>query len=235
MQAQIIINEIHPNPDSGSEWIELLLITEETDGSFSLTNFTIFDSARQIYKFTNEQFINKLLVIEVSGLNNDTDSVILKNELGNILDSFTYNQSEKGLSWSRENISNTFILTAPSRNLENLHITPTQTPTPTLTLTATITFTPTPTPTLTPTTNPTPINNLVTTTPQKEIRQLTSYDLSKIKLNSQDKEMPERELRLVFIGKQIGQAEIINAIIGSFLIILSSIFLIYVKIKNKHH
>lgn len=231
MEPQILINEFYPNPDSGSEWIELLLITEEADKSFSLENFTIFDSTRQIYKFSNEQFINKLLVIEVSGLNNDTDSVILKNESGNILNSFTYEQSEKGLSWSRENNSDIFILTVPSRDTENPYISPTSTPTSTITSIPTLT----PTPTQTLTVSPTPINSPTTTISQKETQQLTKYDLNKIKLNSHDKEMPKRDLRLVFISKQIEQTEIINAIIGSFLIILSSIFLIYVKIKNKHH
>lgn len=233
MEPQILINEVYPNPDSGSEWIELLLIAEKADESFNLENFTIFDNTRQIYKFTNEQFINKLLVIEVNGLNNDTDSVTLKNESGNILNSFTYEQSEKGLSWSRENNSNTFILANPSRNLANPYISPVQTLTPILTPTPT--FISTPTPTQTPTASPTPINTPTATTPQKETQQITNYDLNKIKLNNHDKEMQKRELRLVFIGKQIEQTEIINAIIGSFLIILSSIFLIYVKIKNKHH
>lgn len=237
MESQILINEVHPNPDSGSEWIELLLITEETDGSFNLTNFTIFDSNRQIYKFDNEQFINQILVVEVSGLNNDTDSVILKNEFGTAIDSFTYNQSEKGLSWSRENNSNIFVLTAPSRNIKNPHITPTSTLTPT-------TITLTPTPTSTPTISLIPSNPPTNITPQKknqefiknEIKQIfKSYDLAKIKLNIQDKEIIKKESRLVFISKEMEQAWIINAIIGSFLLVLGACFLIYVKIKNKHH
>ncbi len=238
MEPQILINEVHPNPDSGSEWIELLLITEETNENFNLTNFTIFDSARQIYKFSNEQFIDQILVIEVSGLNNDIDSVILKDELGTIIDSFTYNQSEKGLSWSRENNVDTFILTVPSRNIKNPYITPTPTLTPTTTITPTLTLTPTPTINLTPINTPAPI------APQKKNQQIAddeikqifkTYDLNKIKLNIQDKENLKRELRLVFIGKQMEQAEIINAIIGSFLLILGACLFIYVKIKNKRH
>lgn len=237
MESQILINEVHPNPDSGSEWIELLLITEETNENFNLTNFTIFDSARQIYKFSNEQFIDQILVIEVSGLNNDTDSVVLKDELGTVMDSFTYNQSEKGLSWSRENNANIFILTAPSQNIKNPYITPTPTLTPT-TITLTPTLTPTPTISLIPSNTPTNI------TPQKknqefiknEIKQIfRSYDLAKIKLNIEDKEIIKKESRLVFISKEMEQAEIINAIIGSFLLILGACFLIYAKIKNKRH
>lgn len=237
MESQILINEVHPNPDSGVEWIELLLITEETDKNFDLTNFTIFDSTRQIYKFSNEQFIDQILVIEVSGLNNDTDSVVLKDKLGAVIDTFTYTQSEKGLSWSRENNSNIFILTAPSRNIKNPYITPTPTLTPTA-ITFTPTFTPTPTISLIPSNTPTSI------APQKKNQEFIknevklifkSYDLAKIKLSIQDKEITKRESRLVFISKEMEQAWIINVIIGSFLLILGACFLIYVKIKNKHH
>lgn len=230
MEPQVLINEIHPNSESGSEWIELLLITEGGNNNFNLENFTIFDNVRQIYKFSNEQFTNQLLVIEVSGLNNDTDSVILKDELGNVLDSFTYNQSEKGLSWSRDIVSNSFVLTIPSRNLENPQLT--STPTPTLTPTPTITpiITANSSPTLTP---PVSINNKVNSV-QKESQLFKKYDVKNIKLNSQDQEKQNRESRLVFLGEQLGQGEMINVIIGSFLIILSSSFLLYVKIKNQH-
>lgn len=235
METQILINEVHPNPESGSEWIELWL-TDETE-VISLENFSIFDNARQIHKFTNEQFVNQLLVIELSGLNNDSDNVILKNTENETLDSFTYDKTEKGLSWSRCEPNNSFVLTSPSRNLINPTITNSPTPiaTPTTTLSPTPTLTQTIinslTPTVTPNTKPSkkPLLNSNT----KEL--LKKYDLSKIKLNYVDKKTQERQLRLVFIGEQLGQAEIMNAIIGSFLIILSASFLLYVKIKNKHY
>lgn len=243
MAAQIIINEIHPNQESGSEWIELRL-TDET-ASISLENFSIFDNTRQIYKFTNEQFVNQLLVVELSGLNNDTDSVVLKNAKNEILDSFTYEKSEKGLSWSRDELSHTFILTSPSRNLSNPIVT--NSPTPTVVSLASPTPTPTPTPTpplSTPTqttindqkpTNISNTNPLKTRSKTSNTKQIfKEYDLEKIKLNTIDKEIQKKQLRLVFIGEQVGQAEIVNAIIGSFLIILSALLLLYVKIKNKH-
>ena len=101
MSDKILINEVYPNPESGSEWIELYT-DQEPNIEFSLANFTLSDSVRQIYKFTNEKFINQLLVIEVTGLNNDTDSVVLKDNDGNILDAFTYEHTEKGLSCKAE-------------------------------------------------------------------------------------------------------------------------------------
>lgn len=238
MEAEILINEVHPNPESGSEWIELLCTNEETSQNFNLTNFTIFDNIHQIYKFNNESFTNQLLVVEVSGLNNDTDSIILKDTQGNVLDSFTYNKTEKGLSWSRDDINNTFILVAPSKNLKNPILTTTPTPTNTPTNIPTTSLAPMPTATTEPTAT------AIKSSTQEELEKYSTidnkqifqkYDLSQIKLNSHDREMQNRELRLVFLGEQLGQVELVNAIIGSFLVILSASFLLYVKIKNKHH
>lgn len=236
MEPEILINEVHPNPESGSEWIELLLV-KEIDENFSLTNFTIFDNLRQIYKFSNELFINQLLVVEVSGLNNDTDSVILKDAQGNILDSFTYDKTEKGLSWSRKQLENIFILTSPSRNLQNPSITLTPTPI--------VTSTPTQTPTQTTTSGASSTENQATNSPEgssqlnnhstEQLGDLfKKYDLSKIKLTNHNQEIGNRKLRLVFLGTQLRRAEFLNAIIGSFLIIVSASFIIYAKIKNKH-
>ena len=237
METKILINEVHPNPESGSEWIELWL-TDQTE-NFSLTNFTIFDNIRQIYKFSNEQFVNQLLVVEVSGLNNDTDSVILKNAQNEILDSFTYEKSEKGLSWAKDEISNTFILTHPSRNLINPIVANSLTPTVAPSTTLVPTLTPNPMQITTSNTGPSNVaseNSLETSSNNQNTNQIVKkYDLSKIKLSSSDLEMQKRQLRLVFIGEQLGQVEVINVIIGSFLIILSASFLLYVKIKNKHH
>ncbi len=244
MSATILINEAHPNPESGNEWIELY-ITQEPAEEFSLNNFTLFDSARQIYKFTNQQFINQILVVEVSGLNNDSDSVILKNSNSEILDALTYDKTEKGLSWSRNLTDNTFALTAPSRNLIN--------PTPTPTTTPTLTPTATSTPTITPTTTAVPIptstpkitsvsnsNNLTsvqTTTMTASNKSVVRHliDLDKIKLSSHDKSYLNRNLRLVFLNESLERNLIINAIIGSSLIILASLILIYGKIKNHQH
>lgn len=246
MPLQILINEIHPNPETGNEWVELLA-SEPLADNFSLANYSISDSYHQIYKFSDEQFSNQLLVVEVSGLNNDQDSVVLKDPNDNILDYFAYTQTQKGLSWSLQFGTNDFILSEASRNLPNPTLTPVFTPTPTsiitLTPSVTITVTPTSTPTstltLTPTLTPTSAPGSATlsafpTTANTASAIRHHYDLSKIKLQSNDKTFTERQTRLVLLSKIEGKIEILNAIIGSSLIILGSAFLLYVRIKNKH-
>ncbi len=225
MSLEILINEIYPNPESGSEWIEFLAIGQ-IDENLSLSNYTIFDSYHQIYKFSDEKFTDQILVIEVSGLNNDQDSVILKDSSGAVLDSFSYSETQKGLSWSREPETENFILSETSKNLINPEITPTPTTSPTPTTTPTPTSTPTETTTENPATTPSP-------TVYQQTKKSYKYDLNNIKLQIEEKPFSNRKTRLVFLGKTEGKTEILNAIIGSSLIILSSLFLIYVKIKAK--
>ncbi len=239
MSPTIFINEVHPNQESGSEWIELFLV--ETDLEVNLLNYTIFDSARQIYKFSNENFNDQLLVVEVSGLNNDQDSVVLKDNLGNVLDSFSYFSTQKGLSWARIGTSSEFSLMEPSRN----QINPTPTPTPTLNPTASAS--PTPNPSLSPTTAPgqgasvagdqpnsTDGDGFQATSPLLQISQYPHYLLDKIQLQAAASTREERLSRLVFLGQKTAPIELKNAIIGSLLLIFASTYLLYAKFQKNH-
>lgn len=228
----ITINEVHPYPESGNEWVELFVNQELTE-ELNLNNYTLFDSIRLIHKFTDEKFSKQFLVVEVNGLNNDTDSVILKDSNNNILDIFTYEKTEKGLSWSKNFSNNTFVLSTSSRGLTN----PNSTPTPisiTPILTPTTTHAPTSAPTnVTPSTTTTPVITKTNSTTTNTIAQkLISPD--KIKLSIIEKNYRNRNLRLVFLGELPERGLIINAIIGSLLIILGSVIFIYGKIKNHH-
>lgn len=231
MPSQILINEVSPNPETGNEWIEFI-IKDETDQSPDVKNYTIFDSYHQIYKFNDEQFTEQLLVVEVSGLNNDRDSVILKDSEGNVLDSFSYTQTQKGFSWSK-NTNNNFAITEPSRNQINPdNIIVEEDPKPSITLEP-VSISPTPSPSQP--LSPTPTNVIVSEPIINIFPSYHVYDLSKIKLMSEQKNFKERQTQLVFLEKNEEQSKILNAIIGSSLIILSSLFLIYVKVKNRHH
>lgn len=266
MPTTIVINEIYPNPESGSEWIELK-INEPSEQEISLRDYTIFDSYHQIYKFDVEQFSDQLLVVEVSGLNNDQDSVILKDENANILDSFTYTQTQKGLSFARQEENGAFVLSEASRNQPNPQLTPTptnllvtptssmvsltQTPTPTATPSPplpSISPSPIPSPIPSPTPSPVVILSIEPSSITKTEENLPTniaflpdnsinyhfYDLNKINLKTNAKDLTEQPTRLVLLGKNFKQTAILNAIIGSLLMILSSLFLIYVKVKSKH-
>lgn len=226
MSSQIIINEVHPNQESGNEWVEFLA-TETLPDDFSLNEYTIFDNSKQIYKFTTEKFINQILVVELSGLNNDSDSVILKNNNGEIIDSFTYSKTEKGLSWFRAENGN-FLLGESSKNQNNP--TPTQSPSPTTT--------PSDNPSTSPSPSQSPSLALLSNSPTPSISQAKInirpqyvYDLKKVKLEATESSLAKRNNRLVILSDTEGQREFVNAIIGSSLIILSAIFIIYVKFR----
>lgn len=232
MSSQIIINEVHPNQESDNEWIEFLA-TETLPDDFSLNEYTIFDNSKQIYKFTTEKFINQLLVVELSGLNNDSDSVILKNSNGEVIDYFTYSKTEKGLSWFRTENGN-FLLGEPSKNQNNPIPSqgPSLSPSPSHT----------PSPNYNPSTSPSPSPSqslspaLLSNSPTPSISQAKInirpqyvYDLKKVKLEATESSLAKRNNRLVILSETEGQREFVNAIIGSSLIILSAIFIIYVK------
>lgn len=236
--SSILINEVHPNQESGSEWVELILVGDE---EINLLNYTIFDSAKQIYKFSNEQFVDDFLVVELSGLNNDQDSVVLKDNLGNVLDYFNYTSTTKGLSWAKLTNLSQFVLTEASRGLANPA--PTPTPTPTLTPTPALSSAPTSTPSAA---TPTPANNShQTSTPNSTLSQITTtttnkkiqysyYQPNKIKLQANAPNQEERLSRLVLIGQKTATLELKNAIIGSLLLILGASCLLYVKFKKNH-
>lgn len=228
MSYQLLISEVYPNPDTGNEWIELLLINPENE-LVKLLNFTFFDSSREIFKFSNEQFIDQLLVVEVTGLNNDQDSVILKDNLGNIIDSHHYSSTQKGLSWSRNSSSNEFLLTNPSRNLIN--------PVPISTPTSTLTPKPSPiysiSPSISqPTSNQTQIKNDNKNASQVKITQYPYYDLDNIQLQAIEMERERRLSKLVLVGQKNSTGEFRNAIIGSLLLILGALSLLYAKFKK---
>lgn len=248
-----IINEVYPNPETGSEWIELYL-NESLPENFTLENYRLFDSSRQIFLFTQEQFANHFLVVEVSGLNNDADQVLLKNAAGEIIDSMAYQSSNKGLSWSREKDAQQFVLSPATPNAENLsvQITPTPTPTSTPTLASSTSPTPVISPTikLNPSSSPTQSqsqNNLPSVAiikdfndPKKqnasqvESKIYMNYDLERIQLLTSQDQRPERLLRLVMLGQSMAKAPFLNVIIGGLLIIAAASLFLYVKSKNKH-
>lgn len=158
ISAEIIINEIMPNPSTGQEWIELY---NNSTQDASLSGYLLEDqltSPSIIYEFSNEVILgNQYLVIDLISmkLNNSGDGVLLYDGDGDIIDETSYINAPSDLSWSRLG-DNSFEFLEPTRNLANLELV--STPTPTLILTSTPTQTPTPTltPTIAPT--PTPIN-----------------------------------------------------------------------------
>lgn len=103
---EILLNEIHPAPEAGQEWIELYGITAANLPR--LVGWTIEDASGVIFRFTsssleNIQLNEPLAVIELSSskLNNTGDSVLLMRADGSLADGVAYDKTDKGMSWVR--------------------------------------------------------------------------------------------------------------------------------------
>jgi hypothetical protein len=224
--TSIIINEIHPNPITGKEWVELLLTSNE---KLDLTNFTLFDSYHQIYQFDGQEEVEEqFILVEVSGLNNDQDSLIVKDAEGDIIDTFSYTGTEKGLSWSREVDTNNFFLSEASPNATN----PSPTVSPSAEVTPTVTNTPIVSIIKTPTNPTTTTSPTIETSSDNKIYH--AYPLTTLQLETQNDLSSTRASRLVILGQSTGQTAILSAIMGGLLAVASASFLIYAQVK-KHH
>jgi hypothetical protein len=252
--APLIINEVFPNPSSGSEWVEILCLEENQFSPEEYAHFTISDDKRIIYQFSgDEEWLEKLLVIELSGLNNDDDSVILKNPDGLIVDEMSYGSSQKDLSWLRTDIENPlFILGEPSPLSLNSIPSPSAEPTPNPS------HKPTPNPNHAITTNITPTSFPISSVNnnQEKTEQSTSKEKEKLNRIIGKQDILEKyfanyqkfknlkiecqnsqhfpKSRLVFLGQKILKKAVVNAIIGSSLLILAAILLSYEQKKPKH-
>ncbi len=166
VSAQVVINEVHPNPNTGNDWIELKNISTQ---SVNLAGWSVEDSSSSL---TTSPSLSTLIleasgyiVIEVSNrLNNTGDQVKIKNSSTQLVDTFSYSQAPVDQSWSRSpDGTGPFVLSAPSRGVFNpeIYISPTPSPSPLPSPSPQFSPTPTPTPSISP--SPTPnLDNLPT-------------------------------------------------------------------------
>lgn len=157
VQAAVVINEVHSQPATGSDWIELYNSGLETQ---NLTGWNVEDQVSAptvLIAWTVETYLpaGEYLVVEVGQkLNNSGDGVVLKNAQGQILDQMNYSLSEVDKSWARlPNGNGSFSLQAPTRGFTNSNSvstspSPTPSPTPTATATPVPSLPPTPWPLL---------------------------------------------------------------------------------------
>lgn len=131
--AKVIINEVLPYPEDGVELLELVFTPDNfSQTQINLHNWSIWDELATpscLYTFGEETLaIGELMVKSFSNkLNNSGDSIIIKNDNGEIQDVFTYLNSKKGMSFARFNFnSDNFVLAPPSFGLIN-NISPTST------------------------------------------------------------------------------------------------------------
>lgn len=242
---QPLINEVHPNPSSGSEWVEIYCQSELVSDNFSLADYSLWDDYHKIYSFGQDAGCNnEFLLINVSALNNDGDRVELRNASDEVIDSMTYSSSTKGLSWLRLTVVDSeFVLGAASPGTTNVLPTATPTPTPSPTPTAVTS----PKPTVITSSSPTPLtsssNQLSsaepsTTTNQTQSSMPFNYPISpqSIKLETNtanDAQALLENKRLLLIQPALPRHFVGNAIMGS-LLSLGSVFLSFYVYYRQH-
>jgi DNA/RNA endonuclease YhcR with UshA esterase domain len=125
-QGTLQIHEIYPHPATGeSEWVEL----QNTSNNPVTTNGWSLLDASGAATLLPDGLVNagSFLVIEnpKGKLNNDGDSVILKNASGSVIDSILYNSDLGGVpnigeSLVRENANTLTLTTTPTKNSSNI-------------------------------------------------------------------------------------------------------------------
>lgn len=216
--AQVIISEVLPKPETGSsEWVELF---NTSDKDILLFNWQLWDQLSKptmIFEFDEELIeADKYLIVELKNvLNNSGDSIILYDEQQNIIDSFTYNTTKESMSWSKnENNLEDIQETKPSPKEKNLIVSPTVIP-------PTPTKKPNPTKALQPTITPFPTT--IQKEPKKEIKYPDSIINPKIDLPKQE----FRALQSIFFEPPNLERGAISVIIGSLFLLIPG--LVYAK------
>ena len=101
----IHLNEVFPAPSSGPEWIELYV--SDTIDVTALNDWVVEDALGPIFRVSSSTPINAALapyiLITLSGhhLNNDGDTVRLKNPRGDIVDEIAYSSIKKNEAFIR--------------------------------------------------------------------------------------------------------------------------------------
>jgi len=144
------LNEIYPAPLSGEyEWVE---VYNDENSAIDLSQYSLFDLTNKKIKFINTTLPPLGFEIATSSgvLNNDGDSVFLKNDLGEIIEIATYSASfdlNKTFAKCSNGNGNWFVLNISTKNVSNE--TACQILTPTILILTSI-ITPIPTETSTP-------------------------------------------------------------------------------------
>ena len=120
-----LISEVMPDPSEGPEWVELY---NHQDENIQLQGLELWDELSSPSKLLTVQEDKSLapgefIVINLPSikLNNGGDSVILKDSQGNQIDKMTYTNSQKDLSWAREEYTyqSPFLLMQPTPGAPN--------------------------------------------------------------------------------------------------------------------
>ncbi|KKQ26899.1 MAG: hypothetical protein US42_C0019G0009 [Candidatus Magasanikbacteria bacterium GW2011_GWC2_37_14] len=87
--GKILINEFVPYPESGSEWVELY---NPNDFAVDINGWQLFDGVSSFFTATNTILAKSFYTVALSSskLNNSGDIILLKNNLGEVIDQVCY-------------------------------------------------------------------------------------------------------------------------------------------------
>ena len=229
----LLISEVYPNPQTGAEWVEIYLSQEASASAQQFVDYSLHDNHQLLYRFTGqEEWSDQLLLVEVTGLNNDGDSVILQDDQEHIIDQMNYNTSQKGLSWSRISWQQAeFALTEASPGLLQL-AEPSQPPptSPTPTISPSITTSPEPSssPSVRPNSQPISKDHRPASLDFDPMVQLANYQASRLKLTTDSQTVTDgKQARLMILGQTTAKQEVQDVIMGSSLLLLAALLLSY--------
>jgi hypothetical protein len=106
-KASIIFNEILPNPkgsDKENEWIEL---KNDSDKAIDISNWSISDLSKRIFKIPKDKKLGPKEIIVFKSketkiiLNNDKETLFLKDDKNNLIDSLSYNNAPENKSFCK--------------------------------------------------------------------------------------------------------------------------------------
>jgi hypothetical protein len=233
--AQVVINEVYPNPNTGEEeWVELYNSGQET---VELAGWELWDQLSTLskaYSFGTEVELasQEFLVISLTNkLNNGGDTVILQDASGGEIDLFEYTSSSKGKSWARNPLDFAEIFeTEPTKGETNPEPEPKPTPTPI----------PSPTSTLPPPTTATAIPSSQTTATSHEpsptvlgaVASEFTYPLTVLKPKlTYDKKTSWTQDHIAFLSPPALEKGALSVIMGGLLLLIPGLF--YVKNRQQ--
>lgn len=241
----ILINEVFPNPSTGQEWVEIIILDDEDNlQATDLLGYTLSDDYHVIYNFDGEEnCFEQFLLILVSGLNNPGDQVILKDFAGNVIDEMSYSSSQKDQSWSRDATGQFFLGPAsPLANNPPMSTSPSPTSTPSPDPTSTPSVAPSITPSIAPNSavpadsalEPTLAGihdqaaNLADSQLFDPTAALSNYQhLAQWQLSVEKHATQSSQSRLQFLGQKIATRAVKDVIMGSCLIMIAAILFSY--------
>ncbi len=130
-QKYLLLNEFMPDPEAGTEWIEIT--SSMPDRTIPLQGMSIHDSTGSILSLSGMLSATNTIAIfnlKSARLNNSGDTVSLVDAQGQMVDKYIYLESKEGVAWARDGQGAWRMTSAPTpgagNQINEIVIAPTQ-------------------------------------------------------------------------------------------------------------